>query len=700
MAHGLNPGVSAYEGIWTDWTKGSVWGHTLTLNPTKATILTSSLAIFVTLCGIQLWTIIRYILHQWGVSLQPQPLTPHLSKQQLILRNASSALETARLMLELAWTAKTSTGKRSSRAYIISLSATVFAVLFLAAGAFSGQAISGASANGASAVLLRSDHCGLWNETYRNVVETRNLSSTEDFSLFNKHTAMRAHDVRLSLEYARICYMSETPTIDMANTCHTFKEPTVGWTAPRVGSCPFASQICHNLSDTIVLDTGDIDSHEDLGINAPQNDRLRYRRVTTCAVLNDTSRVRGWNGLVANSSSPNPVPEAAYAYYGPSVDQNTAWTYSYTNFASFYNNFSYKVTTPYHLDVEQAFAPSDPEIGSSGFVPIPELAQKNADVVLFFLSFTGMYLGKVEDPWFAAHKEHDFSNRNTFLQKRYARDAAISTIGCTETHKFCTSNDTCTDFLGFIQVQNDAQFNTALTPHQNATFNRMLRAVVASRLLNVVGFLPNSPLLANNLTISGKSGAVLSQVLPDNQWKLEIQYWHAYSMAQLQRTIVQWASSQIVSDPQWLVPATEEQDVWFCDSLIVPSASYQSFSVVAIVLLLVFGALIIVTSIFIEELGTSIRKWLGRPGSWKHWDYDNMFEQGMKWVDDQRKRHSRNRATSIATREQNSALTPCPAHWQTRINLSQGMMLHIPTKTDCQFCARSPDNYGSFPEKF
>ncbi|KAJ9651305.1 hypothetical protein H2198_009399 [Neophaeococcomyces mojaviensis] len=323
--------------------------------------------------------------------------------------------------------------------------------------------------------------------------------------------------------------------------------------------------MCHDMSDIVVLDTGDIDSHNNLGINASPGDRLKYRRITTCAVLNSTSYVQGWNGTLTNSVGPRPAPETAYAYYGPSLNTKTDFTYSYSNYASFFTNFSAKVTNSYQIDVEQVFAPTEPAGTIDDFNPISELIQEQADLNLIFLSFTGMYLGQVNDPWFSAHNEYRFNNKLSFLEKRYSRDAAISVMGCTEQHNFCTGNNTCTGFLGFNQVQNVGAFNTALTPNQNATFDRLLRAVQASRLRRIVQYLSatTTPLKASNQSIAGNSGAVISQALPDNQWKLELEFWYFIAMAQLQRTVVQWATGQIAPDPQYvqyLLPPTDAQD--------------------------------------------------------------------------------------------------------------------------------------------
>ncbi|KAK5288914.1 hypothetical protein LTR98_005422 [Exophiala xenobiotica] len=246
--------------------------------------------------------------------------------------------------------------------------------------------------------------------------------------MYTQYVAKGAHDVQLSLEYAQECYLSDTSndllslssktsSNNMSSLCRSFKKPNLNWET-RTGLCPFHSQMCHERSRTLVFDTGYIDSHDDLGINANPKDRLRYRRNTTCAVLNGDGRINGWGGQIVNSSSPRPAPQEAHAYYGPSLYKGTNWTYSYSNFASFYDNFTAQVTLPYQLDVEQAMAVTSPQYTESDFEPIPELVQEKADLALLFLSFTGMYLGPVDDPWYSAHHQQAFDTGLPFLNDR------------------------------------------------------------------------------------------------------------------------------------------------------------------------------------------------------------------------------------------------------------------------------------------
>ncbi|OCT54650.1 hypothetical protein CLCR_02783 [Cladophialophora carrionii] len=667
MADALDPVVNVHEGVWTNYSRGKVWGLTWTLCPTHAVIMTNALAILVTVCGVQLFNIIRYTIYRFGTSTRPE--TPHLQKQQNILKVAVSDMATAQSMLSLAWKHRRSSGKRSIRAYTIGLFAVLYTVLFWVAGIFSNKAISTSSTSGPWEVLSRSKGCGIWNQTYYDQISSLDISTEDNFDMLVQFKSKKGQDVQLSLEYAQKCYFAQSSAPNMSSTCKTFKTPSLS-TSCENGTCPFPSYLCHDNSKTAVLDTGYLDSHHDLGINAKPQDRLRYRRVTTCTVINDTNYVTGWNDKVVNTSSAQVSPATAYANFGPSNYKYTNWTYSYSNFASFFDMFSSQVILPYQLDPEMAYAPTDPQYSVSDFEPIEGLAPIKADLVLLFLSYTGMYTTQVDDPWFAAHEEALFEGPYPYLQSRFARDKPISTLGCTEQHDFCTSNGTCTGLGGFDQVQNVAAFNRALTRHQNVTFDRLLRATSLASLQQItmnLGLTTN-PLLASNATYTGSSGAVLSAPLPENQWKLELEYWHSIAMAHLQRTAFEWATGQIAPTPQrvqYLVPPQEEPDIWFCNSMILKSAAYQSFNLVAIILIVIFGTLIIIFGLNKENFTVLLSKYPRRPKSEQSWGDDDMLDLGSPWgprtLPRQHRQHDRSSPDSPSTEPELIKKTQVPS---------------------------------------
>ncbi|PYH47165.1 uncharacterized protein BP01DRAFT_381006 [Aspergillus saccharolyticus JOP 1030-1] len=49
-------------------------------------------------------------------------------------------------------------------------------------------------------------------------------------------------------------------------------------------SCPYSTDLCaYNGHSAMQMDTELLDTLEDFGINAPPQNRIKYRRVTTCA---------------------------------------------------------------------------------------------------------------------------------------------------------------------------------------------------------------------------------------------------------------------------------------------------------------------------------------------------------------------------------------------------------------------------------
>jgi hypothetical protein len=79
-----------------------VQGPTLTLNPTGANLLIAVLALFVTMSSSQLWTIVRFTLHQMRASKKSRSFSILYDQQQFVLRNTTTDLATAQRFLAMA----------------------------------------------------------------------------------------------------------------------------------------------------------------------------------------------------------------------------------------------------------------------------------------------------------------------------------------------------------------------------------------------------------------------------------------------------------------------------------------------------------------------------------------------------------------------------------------------------------------------
>ena len=538
-----------------------------------------------------------------------------------MLRNTATDLHTLRLMIQLAWTSRNRTSSTFSYPIAIAGLAILHYTFFVVAGTFSNKLVNPSSnrlGDQSSAVLSRSPLCGVWNPDYYDVVAGGSIASLEDVDFYQRYLAKIDHNVQLSLEYAQECYRPNS-TYYATSKCDSLPTRNLEFDRKKYNeSCPFGPNICHD-DRVIVLDTQVIDSHRHLGINAPKGDRLTYRRRTTCAVLNDTGHV-----IESNQSTSEAM---AQAFYGSSISQGTEYTYSFSNYSSLYTEFTPQSTIPYQVNTQMAYGASSLTEDMNLFAPLPELQQKSADLMLFFLSFNGRYFEPIDDPWFSAHQLHQVDTPAPIARKQYARDRLISTLGCKEEHQFCDPNNRCTPFLGWGQVQAVDSFNNGLRPKQNVTFDRMLRAVYTSSIAQVVASLAKTktPLLAIDAAALGTH--VISLKLPDNQWELELLNWHSIALAQLQRTIVQWSTGQIAPDPATqLVPPETKSDSFFCHNLRVPSTVYQSFCILYLILILAIGMLVIIISWNVENVVGWMRLHSSKgANSRKVWDDHNML---------------------------------------------------------------------------
>jgi hypothetical protein len=589
-----------FQGIWTNWAKGAVLGSTLTLSAQNAAVLFAILALFVRMTGSQLWTVIQFVLHQKRVSDIPMDALYH--QQQVVLRNNTSDLNTMRQLLRLMWAWRRRSKQPVRRSIHLILSALVHFILFGLAGVFSSVLV-----RAGNDALSRSPYCGgglLFKASYLNAVDAPSaIFHPIDLNLQDKSQ----DDAQLSQEYVQTCYNTTEPS----TSCSSFPQQQLSWTTKTNTSCPFDDAVCHPSVSAISFDTGFLDSSKDLGLNAQESDRISYRRLTTCIPLNDKAYITSWRNITSDFTlTPNSSIEAVDAYYGLSDGGDRNATYSYENYRSYMADDQFDNANPYHLHREYALGGAD-YVNSGSFSPIPQLYQPNADVTLAFLSFDKFYEVPINDPWFSAHqKQTVFLTDSTLNETVYFRDLPVSTIGCTEQHQICTGGGTpdhCTALLGGNQIQTDTGgvLSLNLTARQNSTYVRVMAAALEAQMESYLSRLiqRDMPLLARRSVILLEGAA-----LPDNQWQIETEYWHSIAMAHLQRMVIEYGTGQFAPDTSDIELATTPADKWLCQNLIVRGTSFQSFSILALTLLFVIGSLIVLFSLFIEDLTVSFRR--------------------------------------------------------------------------------------------
>lgn len=71
----------------------------------------------------------------------------------------------------------------------------------------------------------------------------------------------------------------------LTDNCNVYVQERLPLLSDRNASCPFKDGICKAEFDNIRLDTGYMNSHQDLGLNAPLQERFSLRLTSHCAPL-------------------------------------------------------------------------------------------------------------------------------------------------------------------------------------------------------------------------------------------------------------------------------------------------------------------------------------------------------------------------------------------------------------------------------
>lgn len=273
---------NVYIGIWTNWSRGGILGPTLTTTKQYGNLLIAFTALFVTFVASRLWRISCLILHRCYSTAADRSAIHH--QRQVILRNSRTAESVLFEILSLFWTWRKSGIQRVAGLIPLIMFSACFLAAFTAAGGFS----SNISSSIGDEVLIRSQNCGflITNDT----TENRAIRYSRQTALSNS-----------AANYAEQCY--HTNESDATTACNKYvRSSLLAYTMNITAECPFQNQICRNPRSTLRLDSGYIDSNDDLGLNAPQNQRFAYRYVLHCAPLeteNYTSHVeedgRGWD---------------------------------------------------------------------------------------------------------------------------------------------------------------------------------------------------------------------------------------------------------------------------------------------------------------------------------------------------------------------------------------------------------------------
>jgi hypothetical protein len=295
--------VQTYTGYWINWSHGAVHGATITLPQQYGGLLAAFLALYVAFAGGMFWRILAFALHQSNTT-KPDDARDGLHYQrQVILRNVGGGASTAWAFLILPWSWRQDLGRSLLRCLPFAFLASATAILFGVAGVFT-SAVTKVPGN---STLVTGPTCGGW---------AANEVTVNGGSFLSKALA----DTYEAAAYVRQCYQSGGNATGQA--CGAYVRPRIPYTTNQNASCPFGPGACM-ITDTAAfeMDTGLLDSHFDFGINAQPRDRIKYRRVATCAPLH-TKPI----GSVRNTTLLGPV---VYLDAGPQPNLGLNYTFSY-----------------------------------------------------------------------------------------------------------------------------------------------------------------------------------------------------------------------------------------------------------------------------------------------------------------------------------------------------------------------------------
>ena len=269
---------------------------------------------------------------------------------------------------------------------------------------------------------------------------------------------------------------------------------------------------------------------------------------------------------------------------------------------------------------------------STNGVPfIPQINQDNAHVTIVFLSQNSVAsTTPIDDPWYATHSHPlQFTQSNPYPDTApgsssngtlYFRDHPISVLGCAEQSQICNpnlpANRSC------MSLSNDQQVLRALgglhmNDLQTAAAQTLVNASYQGGYLEaVVNDLGNSALLAR------QSLNIVQSPLPSDQWTLEVESCTNIVLAEMQRTVLEYATgpSDLSLLPFLVRPTTAAQKT-LCSNQKARSGNVQNFSVLAVIIILVFGLMIICINLWLDTIIGNFQqlriRWNHRRLAWK-----------------------------------------------------------------------------------
>ncbi|KAK2606837.1 hypothetical protein N8I77_005562 [Diaporthe amygdali] len=622
--------IKIHLGLWTNWSQGRVLGATLTMDRQQANFLIAFTASFVVFVGSRFWRIICLVLHQSYSTSESRDALHH--QRQVLLRNSGSSdsgvvshgfihvrvsaslisdSQFKFIALFHAWRGSNLQAIiRTAPALLLAIFCTI---AFTIAGGFSSQIQFGNDDIG-SAVLIDGTNCGILS----------NITSFRDQVALEK-VAARLFDT--ANNYVQQCYSANSTGV---TDCKHFASQRLPGFMENMAPCPFKDSLCRSNSTNLYLDTGFLDSHADLGSNAPPDERMFLRHKLQCAPLLTKGRV----SVHGNYTRYNYGPQ--YAVVGTASNFSKGhldYTYEVENIDDQYVIMDNKLMAEQSYMLRPLFAGTANGIPgaepSSTFVPDDELGRADADILIVFLSGHGVVFGEpLDDDWYRATVP--FATAANIDEEDslsvYRTSEAASPLGCASQWQFCSSNTSaCGPMASYFDAISGAAeafgaTNSESTSKGAEAADRLDWLTIATYIdalseASMLQQLQDNALLSKQNLFGGYQGSV-----PNNQWQLDVTNWFSITLAAMQTSLLQTTSGFMITDESTAVlrPQTEAARK-LCSNqvcilrlgrlfskLIVPkkirTTRYSSFSLFGLLFTYMLGGLILAISYSLEPI--------------------------------------------------------------------------------------------------
>ncbi|GAW24523.1 hypothetical protein ANO14919_141100 [Xylariales sp. No.14919] len=588
-------------GTWTNWSRDSVLGRTLTVRRREGDLLIAFTALFVALVSSRGWRIISFILHRHNTSHIPQGAVYH--QYQAILRNSDTQSSILQLA-ELLWANRL----RKSiilKPLLLFLAATVYTVAFTVAGGFSSQVSTAVGTE----VLLESMNCG-WDDF--------EAARSEDLFL---QSAIFAPKIYNAANYAQQCYSNDSVGI---LDCSRLTTKRISAQIDTEASCPFQHDICRSNSTNLRIDSGYMNSHDHFGINAPVDKRMLVRTVLHCAPM----ETRGYS-----SQKNTTIGNVTVYHYGNATLVNTDTTDYMATAKPIESQYSYLLSPDtFSFGANYELSPAFTYVKNrnldyerSNFIPIDSIFRRDADLAVIFLAGNGVTHTKPSnDDWYrvsptAMEVGISGSNSSGGTYRFFLPLEDASPLGCTRQWQFCNrSPEDCSPLGSMVDAIDGAatifNFQSKAPKSKDSNDTRAayfdyFKAVIHSSpsLIGILQQIGPASLKSQSTLIAGRQGP-----LPSNQWQLDAIHWFDIQMAGIQLHFL-GAAYFNPTDPSFLnfrKPFTGEQRN-LCMNQKIRSTAYTSFSLFGLLFTFIVGTVIIIASFLLEPAFSLLYKKYG-----------------------------------------------------------------------------------------